>query len=215
MFQPGRGRCRQWSAAPLTSSLSPSTTSTMPAKAHRPAMVRTHTRSSSGGSSKPGLNLQFTQKEPPPARVADKAKKSGHYHHEVRPRPARDDLRPDDVLMAPSSLPAMYSPRRAPPAPSSCGPTAGSACTQGRTLRRPYVGPPPPIPPRNRTGPNRSPTFLYQVLTKARTTMNGCLAKAVLQRRTRRPTRRTLRLNRHPSELRPSPRLLNSPSRLS
>lgn len=58
----------------------------MPAKAHRPGgQLRSHARSTSGGSSKLGLNLQFTQKEPVPPRVADKAKKSSHFHHEVCP----------------------------------------------------------------------------------------------------------------------------------
>ncbi|KAI0745453.1 hypothetical protein C8Q76DRAFT_31378 [Earliella scabrosa] len=59
----------------------------MPAKAHRPSgQVRSHSRTSSGGSSKLGLNLQFTQKEPPPPRVSDKAKKATHYHHEPSAR---------------------------------------------------------------------------------------------------------------------------------
>ncbi|CDO69296.1 hypothetical protein BN946_scf184976.g15 [Trametes cinnabarina] len=56
----------------------------MPTKAHRPSgPTRTHSRTSSGSSSKLGLNLQFTQKDPaPPSRVSDKAKKSNHFHHE-------------------------------------------------------------------------------------------------------------------------------------
>ncbi|KAI0633360.1 hypothetical protein C8Q77DRAFT_783057 [Trametes polyzona] len=60
----------------------------MPAKAHRPnGQLRAHARSSSGGSSRLGLNqLQLTQKDPAPQRVADKAKKSSHFHHEPAPR---------------------------------------------------------------------------------------------------------------------------------
>ncbi len=73
---------------------SPSSTTTMPAKAHRPSGPnRSHSRTSSGGSSKLGLNLQITQKEPPPPRVADKTKKSAHFHHEVRPLHARRSAR--------------------------------------------------------------------------------------------------------------------------
>ncbi|KAI1796430.1 hypothetical protein LXA43DRAFT_987615 [Ganoderma leucocontextum] len=61
----------------------------MPARAHRPSgQVRSHSRSSSGGSSKIGANLQITQKDPPPARVSDKAKKSTHFHHEPAARAA-------------------------------------------------------------------------------------------------------------------------------
>ncbi|TBU29580.1 hypothetical protein BD311DRAFT_756412 [Dichomitus squalens] len=61
----------------------------MPTKAHRPSgLVRTHSRTSSGGSSKPGLNLQITQKDPPPQKVPDKAKKSSHFHHESAARVA-------------------------------------------------------------------------------------------------------------------------------
>ncbi|KAI0373391.1 hypothetical protein BV20DRAFT_1033762 [Pilatotrama ljubarskyi] len=58
----------------------------MPAKAHRPSgQIRAHSRSSSTGSSKLGLNLQLTQKDPAPQRVSDKGKKAAHFHHEVRP----------------------------------------------------------------------------------------------------------------------------------
>ncbi|KAM5533349.1 hypothetical protein V8D89_013023 [Ganoderma adspersum] len=61
----------------------------MPARAHRPSgQVRSHSRSSSGGSSKLGANLQITQKDPPPARVSDKAKKSALFHHEPAARAA-------------------------------------------------------------------------------------------------------------------------------
>lgn len=47
--------------------------------------LRAHARSTSGGSSKLGLNLQFAQKEPAPPRVAERANKSAHFHREVRP----------------------------------------------------------------------------------------------------------------------------------
>ncbi|EKM53967.1 uncharacterized protein PHACADRAFT_209796 [Phanerochaete carnosa HHB-10118-sp] len=57
---------------------------TMPPKAHRAAggLVRTHSRTSSGGGSRVGLSeLRLTQKEQPP-RYPDKPKKNGHPHHE-------------------------------------------------------------------------------------------------------------------------------------
>ncbi|KAI0829638.1 hypothetical protein BC628DRAFT_1314603 [Trametes gibbosa] len=88
----------------------------MPAK--RPSgQLRTHTRSSSGGTSKLGLNLQFTQKDPAPQRAADKAKKSSHFHHEPGARNAssqflrtnsgvrvhsRDNLQPAALRRAPT-----------------------------------------------------------------------------------------------------------------
>lgn len=59
---------------------------TMPAKTHRAAggLTRTHSRTSSGGGSKLGLNeLRLTQKEPA-SRFPDKPKKNGHNHHDVR-----------------------------------------------------------------------------------------------------------------------------------
>ncbi|KAH9855256.1 hypothetical protein C2E23DRAFT_866869 [Lenzites betulinus] len=88
----------------------------MPAK--RPSgPLRTHTRSSSGGNSKLGLNLQFTQKDPAPQRAADKAKKSSHFHHEPGARNgssqflrtnsgirvhSRDNLQPAAIRRAPT-----------------------------------------------------------------------------------------------------------------
>ncbi|KAG0706069.1 hypothetical protein DFH29DRAFT_903391 [Suillus ampliporus] len=55
----------------------------MPPKAHRAGatgLPRTHSRSSSGGSSKAALNLHFTQKDPAPSKQAEKTKKSGLVH---------------------------------------------------------------------------------------------------------------------------------------
>ncbi|KAH8996403.1 hypothetical protein EDB86DRAFT_2917918 [Lactarius hatsudake] len=49
----------------------------MPTKAHRPTLARTHSRSSSGGSSKVVLNLQLTQKEPVLPKI-DKARRTSH-----------------------------------------------------------------------------------------------------------------------------------------
>ena len=53
--------------------------------AHRAGgLVRTHSRTSSGGGSRLGLNqLQLTQKDAAPVKHTDRAKKS-HLHHEVR-----------------------------------------------------------------------------------------------------------------------------------
>ncbi|PSS18920.1 hypothetical protein PHLCEN_2v3136 [Hermanssonia centrifuga] len=55
----------------------------MPTRAHtlRPGqLARTHSRTSSGGGSKVGLNLQLTQKEPAPPRFPDKPKKNQLLH---------------------------------------------------------------------------------------------------------------------------------------
>ncbi|EPQ57472.1 hypothetical protein GLOTRDRAFT_120633 [Gloeophyllum trabeum ATCC 11539] len=58
----------------------------MPQKMQRPGMTRTHSRSSSGGSSKLALNLQFTQKDQLPPKFTDKTKKNGLVHHEPQQR---------------------------------------------------------------------------------------------------------------------------------
>ncbi|KAF9237505.1 hypothetical protein BU15DRAFT_48612 [Melanogaster broomeanus] len=54
----------------------------MPPKAHHRAgttgLLRTHSRSSSAGSSKAALNLHFTQKDPASPTQPEKAKKNGH-----------------------------------------------------------------------------------------------------------------------------------------
>ncbi|KAI0769681.1 hypothetical protein BD413DRAFT_613715 [Trametes elegans] len=70
-----------------------------------------------GGSSKLGLNLQFTQKDPAPQRVSDKGKKSAHFHHEPAARTSssqflrnnsgvrvhsRDNLQPAALRRAPT-----------------------------------------------------------------------------------------------------------------
>ncbi|KAG1802662.1 uncharacterized protein HD556DRAFT_1489027 [Suillus plorans] len=55
----------------------------MPPKAHRAGatgLPRTHSRSSSGGSSKAALNLHFTQKDPAPVKQAERTKKNGLVH---------------------------------------------------------------------------------------------------------------------------------------
>jgi len=55
----------------------------MPPRPHRAGatgLPRTHSRSSSGGSSKAALNLHFTQKDPAPAKQAEKTKKNGLVH---------------------------------------------------------------------------------------------------------------------------------------
>ncbi|KAI0062849.1 hypothetical protein BV25DRAFT_1824882 [Artomyces pyxidatus] len=57
----------------------------MPTKAHRPTLTRTHSRSSSGGSSKLGLNLQFTQKDPIQPKN-DKAKRVNGHVYETNAR---------------------------------------------------------------------------------------------------------------------------------
>ncbi|OBZ67095.1 hypothetical protein A0H81_12965 [Grifola frondosa] len=64
------------------------TSTNMPPRGHRSSsgQLRAHSRTSSGGSSKLALNLQFTQKDVPPPRILDKTKKSPHIHHEVAAR---------------------------------------------------------------------------------------------------------------------------------
>lgn len=49
----------------------------MPTRASRPSLARTHSRSSSGGSSKVVLNLQLTQKDPLLPKI-DKARRTSH-----------------------------------------------------------------------------------------------------------------------------------------
>ncbi|OAX34144.1 hypothetical protein K503DRAFT_869117 [Rhizopogon vinicolor AM-OR11-026] len=56
----------------------------MPPKTHRAGLPRTHSRSSSGGSSK-ALNLHFTQRDPTPTKQAEKTKKNGLVH-DLHPR---------------------------------------------------------------------------------------------------------------------------------
>lgn len=61
----------------------------MAPKTHRAGggLARTHSRTSSGGGSRLGLNeLRLTQKEAP-SRYPDKPKKNAHLHHDVRPHP--------------------------------------------------------------------------------------------------------------------------------
>jgi hypothetical protein len=49
----------------------------MPTRGLRPNLTRTHSRSSSAGSSKVVLNLQLTQKDPVQTKI-DKARRTGH-----------------------------------------------------------------------------------------------------------------------------------------
>ncbi|KAI0287466.1 hypothetical protein BC826DRAFT_972210 [Russula brevipes] len=49
----------------------------MPTRGLRPSLARTHSRSSSGGSSKVVLNLQLTQKDPVQSKI-DKARRTSH-----------------------------------------------------------------------------------------------------------------------------------------
>ena len=60
---------------------------TMPSRGLRPSLVRTHSRSSSGGSSKLVYNLQLTHKDPVVQSKIDKARRTSHTfevrHHSV------------------------------------------------------------------------------------------------------------------------------------
>ncbi|KAI0958453.1 hypothetical protein AcV7_004273 [Taiwanofungus camphoratus] len=99
----------------------------MPTRAHRTTgstLTRTHSRTSSGGSSKLGLNLQFTQKDAPPPRIPDKAKKNTHIHHEPGARgglgypsrvnsshhiPSRENIQPAQSRRPPGPFAAVRS----------------------------------------------------------------------------------------------------------
>ncbi|KAL7281263.1 hypothetical protein ACG7TL_004571 [Trametes sanguinea] len=112
----------------------------MPAKAHRPSgQVRTHTRTSSGGSSKLGLNLQFTQKDPaPPSRVSDKAKKSNHFHHEPAARNASSQfLRSNSGIRVHSREHIQPAALRRAPTPSNIAKQGGSKQKVDFTLSNP------------------------------------------------------------------------------
>lgn len=182
----------------------------MPARAHRPSgQVRSHSRSSSGGSSKLGANLQITQKDPPSARVSDKAKKSALFHHEVRPAFSATiqlQWRPYGSRFI---VRATYSPPRALQVLNSCAPIVGSASTQERTfLPQPCVGPQPPTRPRSKMVRDRKQIFPFRARTRAKTMMNGCRVRAALRHRITSLTR-TLHQSRKPvsSVLLLSPRL--------
>ncbi|TFY56248.1 hypothetical protein EVJ58_g7755 [Rhodofomes roseus] len=92
-----------------------------PSRGHRAqgGMTRTHSRTNSGGSSKIGLNLQFTQKDVPPPRLPDKSKKSAHFNHEPTARtgtisrigsthrlPSREQIAPAQLRRAPPPVAA-------------------------------------------------------------------------------------------------------------
>ena len=59
----------------------------MPTKRQNAPALSRHARSTSGGAGKAGLNLQFTQKDPPTTKLQDKMKKNG-YGNEVGYRDA-------------------------------------------------------------------------------------------------------------------------------
>ncbi|KAH7909961.1 hypothetical protein BJ138DRAFT_1009828 [Hygrophoropsis aurantiaca] len=61
----------------------------MAPKTHRTgpaALPRTHSRSSSAGSSKAALNLHFTQKDPAPPKQTERPKKNGYNNHDTHGR---------------------------------------------------------------------------------------------------------------------------------
>lgn len=66
---------------------------TMPTRGLRPSLARTHSRSSSGGSSKVVYNLQLTHKDPVVQSKIDKARRTTHTfevrHHfpDISPTP--------------------------------------------------------------------------------------------------------------------------------
>jgi hypothetical protein len=75
----------------------------MPPKAHRAGatgLPRTHSRSSSGGSSKAALNLHFTQKDPAPAKQAERTKKNGFVHdvRHINVCPSKNLAEPQDFF---------------------------------------------------------------------------------------------------------------------
>ncbi|KAG2043540.1 hypothetical protein BDR03DRAFT_978010 [Suillus americanus] len=91
----------------------------MPPKAHRAGatgLPRTHSRSSSGGSSKAALNLHFTQKDPAPAKQAERTKKNGLVHdpHSRNTSPYPPRVNSSARLASREQLPVQAQ-RHAPP----------------------------------------------------------------------------------------------------
>ncbi|KAG2345708.1 hypothetical protein BDR05DRAFT_960617 [Suillus weaverae] len=91
----------------------------MPPKAHRAGatgLPRTHSRSSSGGSSKAALNLHFTQKDPAPVKQAERAKKNGFVHdpHSRNTSPYPPRVNSSTRLASREQLPVQAQ-RHAPP----------------------------------------------------------------------------------------------------
>ncbi|KAI8975807.1 hypothetical protein BD414DRAFT_517306 [Trametes punicea] len=114
----------------------------MPAKAHRPSgQTRTHTRSASGGSSKLGLNLQITQKDPAPSRVSDKAKKSSQLHHEpVARNPSSQFLRSNSSVRVHSREHLQPAALRRAPTPSNAAKHGGAKQKVDFTISSPDEG---------------------------------------------------------------------------
>ncbi|TFK44536.1 hypothetical protein BDQ12DRAFT_730582 [Crucibulum laeve] len=92
----------------------------MPPKAHRGSsgQLRSHSRSSS--STKLGTNLQFTQKDLPPPKHAEKGKKNG-YTYEAHPKPAPAFARVNSSQRVHSREQMQVLPVKRAPAPKSGG----------------------------------------------------------------------------------------------
>ncbi|TCD64877.1 hypothetical protein EIP91_003543 [Steccherinum ochraceum] len=116
----------------------------MPAKAHRTAsgMTRTHSRTSSNGSSKPNLGLQLTQKDPAPPRYADNKKRNAHIHHETGGRNTSPFPRNNSTVRVQSKeqlQPAVLR-RVQPPAPANAPRASSSKHKVGFTISSPSEG---------------------------------------------------------------------------
>ncbi|KDQ57692.1 hypothetical protein JAAARDRAFT_193982 [Jaapia argillacea MUCL 33604] len=100
-------------------------------------LTRTHSRTSSGSSSKLALNLQFTQKDPPQTKPADKPKKSG-LHHEVQQRPVSQFPRISSKqrIRSREQLPQLVK-HAPPPAPAHDNRLRGPKAKVGFTIASP------------------------------------------------------------------------------
>lgn len=82
----------------------------MPTRGLRPSLARTHSRSSSAGSSKMVVNLQLTQKDPVQPKI-DKARRTSHphevRHHSLAITPTASSERCSRILFA--SIPMFRS----------------------------------------------------------------------------------------------------------
>ncbi|TFY53373.1 hypothetical protein EVG20_g10146 [Dentipellis fragilis] len=105
----------------------------MPVKNHRPGLVRTHSRSSSGGS-RAALNLQITQKDSIQPKTEKGAKRPGHAYETG----TRSASRTGSALRVQSKEHVANLPPRRAPTPHANRPGAGGGKQKpGFTLASP------------------------------------------------------------------------------
>ncbi|KAI0044538.1 hypothetical protein FA95DRAFT_249171 [Auriscalpium vulgare] len=107
----------------------------MPTKAHRPGLVRTHSRSSSGGTSKVALNLQLTQKEVVQPKVDKGKQRNGHvYEGNARSTSAFPRTGSTVRVQSREHVPSAAQKRGPPPAPPARPPPQPTKHKGGFTL---------------------------------------------------------------------------------